>query len=77
MRDVRVLCRWPEWQEVRRQVVGKGLLDEEKLQKWSELELTTEVDSLELVELTIAMEEAFGITFEGLDKVSGLRDRRR
>jgi len=58
-------------------VVGKGLLDEEKLQKWSELELTTEVDSLELVELTIAMEEAFGITFEGLDKVSGLRDGRR
>jgi acyl carrier protein len=42
--------------------------DETKMQKLQELELTTEVDSLELVELTVAMEEAFGITFENLDK---------
>ena len=46
------------------------------MRKLEELELTTEVDSLELVELTVAMAEAFGITVEKIDKVSRFQGTR-
>ena len=60
MADRRVLCRWPEWQKFRAQLVETGKVNEEKLQ---EIEFTLEVDSLEIVELIMAMEEAYGIEF--------------
>jgi len=60
MRDVRVLCRWPEWQRFRRALHESGKVDEEKL---SEIELTTEVDSLEMVELIMSMEQAYGVEY--------------
>jgi acyl carrier protein len=60
MRDVRVLCRWPEWQSFRKTLLESGKVDEEKL---NELELTTEADSLEIVELIMAMEQAYGVEY--------------
>ena len=60
VRDIRVLCRWPEWQEFRRQLFANSKIDEAKLQ---EIELTTEVDSLGLVELIMSLEEAFDVKF--------------
>jgi acyl carrier protein len=60
MRDVRVLCRWPQWQQFRRSFLESGKVDEEKL---SEIELTTEVDSLELVELIMSLEQAYGVEY--------------
>jgi len=60
MRDVRVLCRRPEWQQFRRVLLESGKMDEEKL---SEIELTTEVDSLEMVELIMSMEQAYGVEY--------------
>lgn len=60
MRDVRVLCRWPEWQQFRRALLESGKVDEEKL---SEIELTTEVDSLEMVELIMSVERVCGVGY--------------
>jgi acyl carrier protein len=60
MRDVRVLCRWPEWQHFRKTLLDSGKVDEEKL---NEIELTTEADSLEVVELIMTMEQAFGVEY--------------
>ncbi|HEX9345177.1 MAG TPA: hypothetical protein VN454_01275 [Candidatus Angelobacter sp.] len=60
MRDVRVLYRRPEWQQFRRVLLESGKMDEEKL---SEIELTTEVDSLEMVELIMSMEQAYGVEY--------------
>ncbi len=60
MRDIRVLCRWPEWQRFRQILQESGKVNEEKL---SEIELTTEVDSLELVELIMSMEQAYGVEY--------------
>jgi len=60
MRDVRVLCRWPEWEQFRRALFESGKVDEEKL---SEIELTTEVDSLEMVELIMSLERAYGVEY--------------
>ena len=58
MRDVRVLCRWPEWRHFRKQLIASGKINEAKLR---EIELTTELDSLEFVELMIAFEKGFGV----------------
>jgi hypothetical protein len=33
MRDVRVLCRWPEWQRFRRALHESGKVDEENSAK--------------------------------------------
>jgi acyl carrier protein len=60
MRDIRVLCRWPEWQQFRRILLESGKVDQEKL---CDVELTTEVDSLEVVELIISMEQTFGVEY--------------
>jgi hypothetical protein len=66
MRDVRVLCRWPEWQHYRKALIASGKVNEEKL---SELELTSELDSLDVVELIIGMEQAFGVEYTEPPKV--------
>jgi hypothetical protein len=60
MRDVRVLCRWPQWQSYREQLLASGKINETKLQ---EIETTTELDSLDLVELIMSFEEAFDVKF--------------
>jgi acyl carrier protein len=58
MRDVRVLSRWPEWQSFRKKLLESGKISEEQL---SALEPTTAVDSLELVELIMSLEEVCGV----------------
>jgi hypothetical protein len=63
MRDTRVLCRWPQWNEFRHQLLAHCNLDEAKAPMLQELELTTEVDSLGLVELIMSLEEAFGVKY--------------
>lgn len=73
MPDVRVLCRWPEWQNYRAQLIASGKVNEEKL---SDIELSTEVDSLDLVELMIAMEHATGVEYKEPSKVD-LGERRK
>jgi acyl carrier protein len=60
MRDVRALCRWPEWQQFRRALLDSGKIDDRKL---NEIELTIEVDSLEMVELIMSMERAYGVEY--------------
>jgi acyl carrier protein len=68
MRDVRVLARWPEWQEFRSQLLAAGKVNETALQK---IEMTTEVDSLEFVELTMALEETWDFEFKHSSKNAG------
>jgi len=63
MRNTRVLCRWPQWNEFRQQLLAHCNLDEAKVQKLQELELTMGVDSLGLVELIMSLEEAFGLKY--------------
>jgi hypothetical protein len=58
--DVRVLCRWPEWQCYREALLKSGRVDEERLK---ELELYTEADSLDVVEIIIGIEEATGVEY--------------
>jgi acyl carrier protein len=58
MSDVRVVCRWPEWQRFRKTLLESGKVDVEKL---NEIELTIEVDSLGIVELIMSMEQAYGV----------------
>jgi acyl carrier protein len=65
MRDIRLLCGWPEWQRFRQILQESGKANEEKL---SEIELTTEVDSLELVELIMSMEQAYGVEYVATPK---------
>ncbi len=60
MRDVRLLSRWPEWQRFRKTLLESGRVDQEKLK---EIELTTEADSLELVELIMSVEQAYGVEY--------------
>ncbi len=60
MRDVRLLSRWPEWQRFRKTLLESGRVDQEKLK---EIELTTEADSLELVELIMSLEQAYGVEY--------------
>ncbi len=60
MRDVRLLSRWPEWQRFRKTLLESGRVDQEKLK---EIELTTEADSLDLVELIMSLEQAYGVEY--------------
>lgn len=73
MRDVRVLCRWPQWNEFRDQLLLHFALDEAKMrelrEKLQELVLTTEVDSLGMVEVIMGLEEAFGVNYVESGKV--------
>jgi len=73
MPDVRALCRWPEWQAFRKQLLASGKVSEEKL---NEIELTTEVDSLGIVEIIVDLEESFGVEYKENGKVdlAGQRD---
>jgi hypothetical protein len=65
MSDVRVLCRWPEWQRYRVALLESGRVDEELL---SVLELSTEADSLDIVEIIIALEETTGVEYVELPR---------
>jgi acyl carrier protein len=60
MRDVRLLSQWPQWQQFRKQLLDSGKISEEQL---SQIEPATALDSLELVELIMSLEEAFGVEF--------------
>ena len=60
MSDVRLLSRWPEWQRFRKTLLESGRVDQEKLK---EIELTTEADSLELVEVIMSLEQAYGVEY--------------
>ena len=66
MRDIRLLCKWPEGQRFRQTLRDSGKANEEKL---IEIELTTEVDSLELVELIMSVEQAYGVEYVETPKV--------
>ena len=61
MSDVRVLCRWPEWKRYRAALVASGRIDEEKL---NEMELSMEADSLDIVEIIMAFEEATSVAYK-------------
>jgi hypothetical protein len=60
MRDVRVLCSWPERMQFRRALLPSGQEVEEGL---SELGLTTGAGSLEMAELIISLERAYGVEY--------------
>jgi hypothetical protein len=73
LRDVRILCRWPEWTRLREPLLASGKIREAKLR---DIALTTETDSLQFVERMISFEEAFGVQRSYPPKSPAARDAR-